>query len=183
MPDVDIGGASGLTRTTRADRKVRNRSPTSVATPTVALAPRQIRRDAARARPTGLLPHRAQRINADSARDHDPRSARLASPASRRAAGRPIRSPMRSSSPIAVTAATMPSARHRGSVHSPRGHWGFLGTCGRRSAVAVARFHAKTRIRRFDCATCSARLQPALKHGDTPRGYRSIRRHRLEMSA
>jgi hypothetical protein len=72
-----------------------------------------------------LLPHRAQRINADSARDHDPRSARLASPASRRAPGRPIRSPMRSSSPIAVTAATMPSARHRGSIHSPRGHWWF----------------------------------------------------------
>jgi hypothetical protein len=97
-----------VTRTTRADRKVLNRSPTSVATPTVALAPRQIRRDAARARPTGLLPHRAQRINADSARDHDPRSARLASPASRRAPGRPFRSPMRSSSPIAVTAATVP---------------------------------------------------------------------------
>ena len=46
-------------------------------------------------RPTGLLPHREQRIDADSARDHDPRSARLASPASRRAPGRPFRSPMR----------------------------------------------------------------------------------------
>ena len=48
MPDVDTGGASGPTRTARADRRVRNRLPTGVATPTVALAPRQIRRDAAK---------------------------------------------------------------------------------------------------------------------------------------
>jgi hypothetical protein len=89
VPDVDIGGAP-VTPTMRADRRGRNRLPTPRRNAQRGACSQPHSEGRSKARPSGLLPHREQRITADSARDHDPRSARLASPAKSTRPGAPI---------------------------------------------------------------------------------------------